>query len=255
MNKVLRNGLLIFYIFILSVIALSDEILTDEANNEFVHESVYAGCSDWKPYCYKVGDHLQGSLVDISKAILDNAKIQYSFDVYPWMRVYHQGLNKENFLVLGLGRTEKREALFKWVAPLKKTTSIYAYQDVNSKIVLTNPVELKNYDIAVERGSYTHDYLIEQGHDKKKMIVVARYDQLYNMVLHDRAQLFLLDSQAFQPEAIRHGFDPKSFKPSIKVFSVTEYLATSKKTSDEMVKKLQASYKKLMQQGKINLPN
>jgi len=248
MSKLLKDVLLILTVFTLSIVLLNRSI-ADEARNGIVS----AGCSDWKPYCYKEDGRLHGALVDISKAVLDAANVEYTFDVYPWIRVYHKGLNEADFLILGLGRTQKREALFKWIAPLKNPAKIHAYQRADSNISLVNTDDLTDYVIAVERGSYTYDYLVERGHDVEKIVTVSRYDQIFKMMLDNRVQLFLLDDSAFKPEAKRSGFDPKLFQRSILVFKVTEYLATSKKTSDEMVEKLKASYAKLIEQGKINI--
>jgi polar amino acid transport system substrate-binding protein len=251
MSKLLNIRLFIFYIFALSVLFTVNKSLADTANNKYV----YAGCSDWKPYCYKENGQLQGSLVDISKAILNEADIKYTFNVFPWVRVYHKGLNEADFLVLGLGRTPKRESLFKWIAPLKKPAKIHAFQRADSEISLTNTDDLKDYIIVVERASYTHDYLIDRGHDEDKLVTVSRYSQIFKVLLHGRAQLFLLDDGAFKPEVLRSGFDPDLFQRSILAFTVTEYLATSLKTSDEMVEKIQLSYAELMKQGKIDLPD
>lgn len=249
-NRV-KNALLICYLLLFAVLLPVNQSLAGTTHKD----TVIVGCGDWKPYCYKENGLLQGSLIDNSKAILDAASIDHTYRAFPWARVYHKTLNEANFLLLGLGRTSKREALFKWIVPLKKPARIHAYQLENSKISLATPRDLKDYVIAVERGSYTYDYLIDHGHDETKIIKVSRYGQLFNMVASHRAQLLLMGDSAFKPEAKRNGFDPQLFKRSILVFTVDGYLATSKNTSDEMVKRIQASYAELLKQGKVNLPD
>ncbi len=253
MNNVLKNGVFILYAITSAMFTYSDDSSLIPTSTDENDHYMLAGCSDWKPYCYKDGDLLTGLFFDITKAVLDTAQVKYSFSVYPWVRVYNQGLKQDNFLVLGLGRTSKRESLFKWIGPLRKSVNIYAFQDANSEAILTSADDLSDYVIAVERGSYTYDYLIDRGHDKEKIIAVPKYDQIFNMVLHARAQLFLLDENVFQPEVEREGLDPSLFKRSVKAFTVTEYLAASIKTSDELVRKLKSSYADLLRLGKIQL--
>jgi polar amino acid transport system substrate-binding protein len=253
MSKILKNGLFILYAITFTMFAYSDDSSLTEGSTDEDNHYLLAGCSDWKPYCYKEGEHLEGSFFDATKLILDAAQMKYSFNVYPWARVYNLGLKQEDFLVLGLGRTPKRELLFKWIGPLKKAAKIYAFQRETSEVVLTTADDLLGHVIAVERGSYTYDYLIDRGHDKEKIITVPRPDQLFNIILHERAQLFLLGDHVFQSEVVREGLDPSLFKRSMMVFTVSEYLAASNKTSDEVVKKLQTSYQKLLRKGKINL--
>jgi polar amino acid transport system substrate-binding protein len=241
--------------FILQLVVLAASASSENVSPEKNEKYLQLGCSDWKPYCYKQNSNVRGQLIDLTRTILDAAGFEYTIDVFPWKRVYQQGLKQTNFLILGLGRTAKREKLFKWIAPLKNPSEIYAYQYIESDIVLTSNDDLSQYSIAVERGSYTYDFLVKRGHDKEKIIIVSRYDQLYRMVRSKRAQLLLMDSKAFRPEAMRNGFNPELFKPSLLTFVVTEYLATGLNTSDDIVERLKASYDTLLQQGKIVLPD
>lgn len=248
MKNWLLKGLCIAQFFILAAVACADV-----ANNE--EKFLKLACSDWKPYCYKEGSKIKGSMISVSKRLMKDAGFEYTLDVLPWKRVYQQGYTTSNFLILGLGRTEKREKLFKWIAPLKKPSDIIAYQNTDSDIVITSPSDLSRYTIAVERGSYTHEFLVANGHDKDKIFLVSRYAQLYNLVKSHRAQLFLIDSKVFRPEAIRNNFNPETFKPALLAFVVTEYLATGLNTSDRVVSRLKKSYDKLISTGKLNLPD
>ena len=256
-NKELSKGFLFAQLFIFAVVILLNTALSyggqpDRKNAS--QQNLQLGCSDWKPYCYKYNNQLRGPLIDMSQMIMDDAGFDYTIDVFPWNRVYKLGLTQPNFLILGLGRTANREVLFKWIAPLKRPSKIYAYQSIHSNIVLAAEDDLKHYKIAVERGSYTYEYLLQRGHDKEKIIIVSRYEQIYNVVSHGRAQFFLMDSSSFGPEAVRAGFDPDAFKPALMAFTVTEYLATGLSTSDEIVERLKLSYDKLISKKNISLP-
>ena len=255
MNSGLLKSIFAILLCFLAVSVSAEATPSESTPLENPDKFLQLGCSDWKPYCYKEDSLIRGQLIDISRKIMDGAGFKYTIDIFPWKRVYQQGLVQPNFLILGLGRTTKREESFKWIAPLKKPSEIYAYQRVDSNLSLTNTDDLGKYIIAVERGSYTYDFLVELGHDKEKIIIVSRYKQLYRMVREQRAQLLLMDSKAFRPEAIRNGLDPDIFKPSLLAFVVTEYLATGLGTSDVVVDRLKASHDSLLQQGKIKLPD
>jgi hypothetical protein len=250
MNSWLLKGL---YFLQLNILFVS--LFSSAATADVGEKYLQLGCSDWKPYCYKEGSQVKGQMIDVTRAIVAEADFESTLEVLPWKRVYQQGLNTPNFLILGLGRTEKREALFKWIAPLKNPSEIYAYQHISSDFILTNKNDFSNYTIAVERGSYTHEFLMVNGHDEDKIILVSRYEQLYKMVESHRAQLFLIDSKVFRPEAIRSNFNPDDFKPSLLAFVITEYLATGLGTSDSVVERLKVSYGSLLQQEKIKLPD
>lgn len=235
----------------ISVASVSQENAELETKEQFLQ----LACSDWKPYCYQENAQVVGQIIDVSKSIVNTAEFEYTLELLPWKRVYQQGLKTPNFLILGLGRTAKREKLFKWIAPIKKPSNIFAYKKVDSDITVKNVADLSQYDIAVERGSYMHDFLVLNGHDENKIILVARYAQLYNMVKNNRAQLFLMDSKVFRPEALRNNFSPDDFKPTIRAIVDTEYLATGLNTSDAVVNRLKRSYEKLSSSSQLSLPD
>ena len=216
----MMNSWLLKNIFIIQLCFFATSVLAGFSQPEIispkkVEKYLQLGCSDWKPYCYKEGSHVRGQLIDITRAVMNDAGFEYHIDVFPWKRVYQQGLKQPNFLILGLGRTAKREKLFKWIAPLKKPSEIYAYQHIDSDIFLSSNDDLSKYTIAVERGSYTYDFLVARGHDEKKIMIVSRYEQLYKMVRSHRAQLFLISRNAFLPEAFPSGFPPDICNPSL----------------------------------------
>lgn len=247
-------------LFILAVSTFSVNTFADNTFPETIElenqeKFLTLACSDWKPYCYKENSKIKGAMINVSELLMEDAGFEYTLDVLPWKRVYRQGLRIPNFLILGLGRTEKRETLFKWIAPLKKPSDIMAYQKADSDIALASRDDLSKYTIAVERGSYTHEFLVINGHDEEKMILVSRYVQLYNLVESNRAQLFLMDSKVFRPEAIRNNINPAAFKSAILAFVVTEYLATGLNTSDSVVNRLKESYHQLVLDGQLVLPD
>ena len=224
------------------VIASNDEALT-------------VGCSDWKPYCYSVDGQLQGRAYTITQQIMDASQVEYDFKFYPWNRIYQLAMKTEDHLIVGLGRTNKRENHFTWITPVRKPAKIFAYQLKNSPVKINTESDLLNYLLAVERGSFTHDYLLALGYDRKKLITVSRMKQLLMMAQHGRIDGFILDESVFESESIKNNIDAGLFKKSFLAFEVTEYLAASKNISAEVVNKIKKSYHHLIQNKVIQLPD
>ncbi len=216
------------------------------------------GCSDWKPYCYFDQGNLTGSAYQVVEKVMQHnnenvENIDYNFAYIPWNRIYRLALKNENTLIMGLGRTKKREDLFSWVFPLRKPSKIYVYQLASSKLVIDQPDDLLNYRIAVERGSFTEDYLKELGYEKENILTVSRMDQLLKMAMHERIDGFLLDEKVFAFETKKNNIDAKLFKTSLMAFEVTEYLAANKNTLADVLSKIRQSYAELIKQEKIYL--
>lgn len=218
-------------------------------------ETIIVGCSDWKPYCFPVDDQLQGHSYAIIQKIMDASQVEYNFKFYPWNRIYQLAMKTEDHLIVGLGRTNKRENHFTWIAPVRKPAKIFVYQLKNSPVKIDNESDLFNYRLAVERGSFTHDYLLALEYDRKKLITVSRMKQLLMMAKHGRIDGFILDESVFESESIKNNIDAGLFKKSFLAFEVTEYLAASKNISAEVVNKIKKSYHHLIQNKVIQLPD
>jgi len=253
----MSKNLFLVHAFLLSAIFLSAAVraeieLTAETSKDNL---LTVGCSDWKPYCFFTKGQLQGPSYDVAQKVLRHSQIDYEFNHYPWTRIYNLALTEPNYLILGLGRTEKRENLFNWIGPLKKPSLIYVYQlkDAPKKIIQTT--DLTQLTMAVERAAFTQDYLLKRGYDKDKLIRVSRMEQLLKMALHHRIDGFMLDEKVFQYESQRNNIDPNLFRKAFLAFEVNEYLAASKNTPINRVDKIKQTYKRLLQQGDIQLPD
>ncbi len=231
------------------LLALSLSIQADEVSRH----TLTVGCSDWKPYCYYDEGSLKGPAYQLAKKVMDSSKLEYSFEYFPWNRIYRLALNQENYLIMGLGRTQKRENLFSWIAPLRKPARIYAYKLKSSKVIIEKPEDLLNYQLAVERAAFTQDYLLALGYNKDKLITVSRMDQLLKMALHNRIDGFILDENVFKFESLKNNIDPNLFEASLVVFEVTEYLAAHKSTPAHIIKKIKDTYLYLLKEGEIEL--
>lgn len=251
----LARASVVIFVFVFSHFSRSEPAAIPSINPP----SITIGCSDWKPYCYSDQGTLTGSAHQLIKQVLqhNNVKfeknIDYSFAYIPWNRIYRLTLKNENTFIVGLGRTRKRETLFNWVVPLRKPTKVYAYLLKSSNILLDKPADLLNYRIAVERGSFTEDYLVELGYKKENILTVSRMDQLLKMALHKRIDGFLLDEKIFAFESQKNKIDPRLFTKALFAFEVTEYLATNKKTPIETVNQIQRAYTELINKKEISL--
>lgn len=256
-NTAIAKVIVVVISFFFSLCSYSDSSYSEHLAPE-TQTKITIGCSDWKPYCYFDQGALTGSAYQLVNKVLQHDpklvnKIDYNFAYIPWNRIYRLALKNENTLIMGLGRTHKRENLFHWLFPLRKPTSVYAYQLASSNLVIDHAEDLLNYRIAVERGSFTEDYLIDLGYKKENILTVSRMDQLLKMALHGRIDGFLLDEKVFAFETKKNNINAALFKTNLMAFEVTEYLAAHKNSSPEVLQQIEQSYAELRKQKKIHL--
>ncbi|MCV2883480.1 transporter substrate-binding domain-containing protein [Aestuariibacter sp. AA17] len=119
----------------------------------------------WPPYNFlDEDDNLRGSATEKLRYILDNADLDYTIEVMPWVRAYALAKNQPNTLIYSIYRTEERENLFHWFCPLAKSVPQYIFKLRNRHdIALSNIKELKDLRIGVNRDAYAHQLLIKHG--------------------------------------------------------------------------------------------
>ena len=124
-------------------------ILTGVAGSEEIHVCT----ENWPPYYYEINGEIKGISTAIVKAVLKEAGLNYTINVYPWARAYDMALNDKNVLIYTIARTPEREKLFKWVGEITPADSIIAYKlKKRGDIIVKTVQDLKKYKIGVVKA-------------------------------------------------------------------------------------------------------
>ncbi len=244
----MHNNVILRITFLLLLSVCMSNVQAEKSAPEFIVEVV---SSDWKPYVYEEKGVIKGSAYKIIKDVLDRAGVRFNYRILPWARAYRNGLDKENYLIGGLGRTPKRETLFHWIGPVTAGADIFFYKLKSNPVKIIDVDEAKNYSIGAERNSYYHDFLLQNEFDVNNISPVTYPDQLIRMLVSNRIPFILLDERRFLKLAEELSLDPALFDKALFAFNVTDNLAFSKKTSLELVKRLRDAYQKLVNEGEI----
>ena len=214
-------------------------------------KSIEVGGVDWQTYAYEKDGVMKGFAYKIVKDVLERAGVSFKYKIYPWVRAYDNGLKKKNFLLVGVGRTPKREKLFHWVGAVAKGSDIYFYKSKSNPIQIDSIEDARQYKVGVERASYYYDFLVLNGFKKENIHIVTRPSQYMKMLIADRLPLILLDESRLSIEAEKVKLAPNSFEKALFAFNVTENMAFSKTTPLNLVEKVRNAYQELVREGKI----
>ncbi len=214
---------------------------------------VLARGSNWEPYIYKQDGQIKGYAYDIAKNVLETAKVPHEFAIQPWARVYREGQNIENFMVIGVGRTPKREKLFQWIGPIAKGSDIHFFKLRKKSIAVKNLEDIKSFKVGVERDSYYEDFVRINGFEDKNISLTSDTLKIMKMLLHGRIDFVLVQQERIDIAAKEIGIASDTFEKALFGFNVTDYIAFSKQTSPTVVNQVKDAYEKLNKAGKINL--
>lgn len=190
-----------------------------------------------------------GPATDLVKAVLEEAKLEYSIEMLPWARAYQIALTQPNTLIYSLARTDQREKQFQWIGSVLR---LNFYLVGMESLTLPSPVtleSLKKLKIGVIRDSATEQYLISQGF--KNLYSVSKPSQSINMLKLGRIDLFPTNYSSFQLSCLHLKVDCQQIKPfyHLEELSTSLYFALSNQTDNEVVNKITSAYQRITQRS------
>lgn len=250
MTVLFKRSLLILIIFISNSIAAYDENKTEISEHKMANVQVVSEI--YPPYQVMNGKgELQGWAADKVKAIFYNASVDYNVKIYPWARAYQLALTEPNVFIFSLLRTDEREQLFRWIAPLCLIEFSFYRLKNRPDIQVDSLEEAKNYLIAAQKGQASAEYLLRLGFEPEKNLSVSyNNDNFIQMLAYGRVDLIVLSSTHFQSLIDANSPYANKIEPVFPLRYLTRnlYLASSINSSPELIKRLNNAYDELAPQ-------
>lgn len=219
----------------------------------FAEDKLTVVTEHWPPYqIVENGIAIDGFATMVVKAMLKEAGTPMTIRGFNWARAYKMALERPNVMVFGLFRSKERERKFKWVGQLLRQVNSLWYLKGHKVIDINTLQDAKAYRIAVAREDIRHQFLINQGFNAEKNIVVVRdHTQAVSMLFLKRTDLVLSDKRNIALTATTAGFDPQQLAevPDVSVHLGELYIACSLKTPDEVVALYADALERIKQKG------
>lgn len=182
-----------------------------------------------------------GVLVEVIKALLDEANLKADIELLPFARAYDLSTKKSDVFMFSLLKTPNRAEKFKWVGKIYTNKAYLVGLKTRDDIKLQALNDAKKYTVGTIRGYYSETFLRQAGFIKKKQLyLTVNYTQLWGMLFKDRIDLLLTNTIALETELSSLGInsDNVNFFLEVKDFPSELYIASSLHTSNETIVKL-----------------
>jgi polar amino acid transport system substrate-binding protein len=188
---------------------------------------------------------VDGISTQIVIATLKQAGLDSHIEVYPWARSYYIATSVPNVLIYNIARTPERENEFHWIGPVANYRLGLVRLTDRTDLTPNHIKDLGSAVIAVQRGDFSSLYLQQQGlRIGKELLLSADILESWRLLLKgkvdyvvdDEAAIALMEKQLLQPQGIAR------FVLAIPQLEQQTYLAASKGTDPELVKKLQQAH-------------
>ncbi|MCD2176361.1 substrate-binding periplasmic protein [Rhizobium sp. C1] len=205
-------------------------------------ESLHLLTEDYPPYNYEEDGVLKGIAVDLVKAVMADAGLQYEMTLQPWARAYSLALNTPGSCVFSTVHTKERADLFEWVEPLF-TTEAYLVRKSGSGIRPANLEEAKRYLIGTQLGDYTENLLKQNGFTR--IDLTSEIDLSVKKLLAGRIDLMPM-AASMLADLQRQGLPVEA---AVILNTSLDALACNRQTDADALRRMRSSLKKLIADG------
>ena len=193
---------------------------------------------EYPPVTFMKDGKVTGFVTDIVREIIARQGMPDRIRLTAWDEAYNTALNTPNVVLFSAERTEKRENLFQWVGPVGKNSAIF-YAKKGSGIKIKSLEEAKKIKaIATTTDWFTEQYLKDKGFTNlvSSPLPVTGVKQLMN----GEVQVSVFTDITI-PEIVKNaGYRMDDLEPVFTVSNTYFYIAVSRGTPVEMVKKWQS---------------
>ncbi len=197
------------------------------------------------PHQTLVAGQVDGYSTQLVKAILQQADIVASIEIYPWARAYKMALEQPEILIYNMARTAEREPLFQWIGPVASYRLGFVKLAHRQDIQLKTLADAQQYSVAVQRHDVAETFLKKNGFGQPDQLVVAAdISESWQLLLHGKVDLIIDDPMALTAMAAHFNIKPEyvEFAFAIEQLQQQTYLAANKAMSAEVIKNLQQAH-------------
>tara|TARA_R110002126_G_scaffold15185_4_gene62487 strand:- start:914 stop:1711 length:798 start_codon:yes stop_codon:yes gene_type:complete len=189
-----------------------------------------------------------GATVDLIRHLQQQLNEPGTIELLPWARAFEMAKAGPDVAVFETIRNAERDALFKWVGPLKQYDVILYGR---AERLLRDPADFIKYRIACEyRRSALVDELKKIGFtEEKNLVLTAKHGDCYDMLLRGRVDAIALSSNSAESQLAALTQQGVSLVAVLPVTEVKMYLAFSPDVSDARVARWQAALEQSYRDG------
>jgi len=234
--------------FILFIFLIGSSVSTS-----FSKEAIFVA-EDLPPFHFlDENNQPTGVLVDVVKAIAQEANIDITIELMPFARCYQSTMNQADVFMFSLLKTPDRTPEFKWVGQTYKAKAYLVGLKDRTDIQLNHIDDAKDLVVGTIRGYHSEHYLKEAHFSTDKNLNLSvNYEQMWGMLFKKRIDLILTNFIALELEVESIGLNPDSIVPYLELddFPNQLHIATSLTTSDQKVNLLKNALNSIKADGR-----
>ncbi|OZG70686.1 amino acid ABC transporter substrate-binding protein [Hahella sp. CCB-MM4] len=217
-------------------------------------EVVHVVTTDFPPYSYERNGNAGGMATEIVEQALKKAGLDYDLKVFTWSRAYHTAVHEKNTLIFSIARSAERENLFQWVAKVAPYRIRLYKLASRDDIRIQSLQDARHYIVGGEYSDIKQAYLIKQGFEAGKNILLVAKDELnIRKLFAGRIDLIPFNEFSLPIMLNKEGHNLSELQPvlDLEEISYDLYVAFNKETPETSVQALRDAMHRLRISGQI----
>lgn len=216
-------------------------------------EKIQAVTEEFAPFNYTENGKVTGYSTQVVEEMLRRAGLAYTLNSYPWSRTYKLAQTLPNVVIFTLARTPEREKEFHWIGALAKRR-LYLYKLAARKDLQVGRIDdVKKHWVSVNRDDAAEKLLQGLGFSYEKNLDLSPSDvSSLNKLLAGRVDFITGSDYTVGYLLQRAGIETNRLQRSLVLVDQGEYyVAASKGTSPDVMRRLREAYEQMDREGVI----
>ena len=192
----------------------------------------------------KVGG-LTTAVVD---AMLQQAGLSASYEVYPWARAFRIAATTPDVLIYNIARTPEREAQFEWIGVVTRYKFGFLKLSRREDIQVTQLADIKHYVVGAQREDFSAEWLKDTAKQPpEKLELQPDVIETWRLLVNGKLDLMIDDPQAIDDMLHQHQLERSDiefvlFPPALEQQT---WIALKKGSSPALVQRLRLAYQQV----------
>jgi polar amino acid transport system substrate-binding protein len=239
-----------FFLTILYCALLSLSLITVLSSTAFCYDLTILTENSGENNYLDSNGQIKGFNTDIVREIMQRLNLNFTIEIVPWKRGYHEVLHRPNVVLFSMVRTFEREKLFKWVGPLNVTKFSF-FKKKGSDITINTLDDAKKVGAIGCIGDDVREKLLKRLGFTNLSSLFGKDANVRNveMLMLGRIDLWISTDHIVFKTANDTGIDPNEIEETLTVKKSYVYLAFSKDTDDKIVNEWQHTLESMKKDG------
>lgn len=189
-----------------------------------------------------------GLTTAVVEAMLQQAGLSPSFEVYPWARAFRIAATTPDVLIYNMARTPEREAQFEWIGVVTRYKFGLLKLSLREDIQISQLADIKHYVVGAQREDFSAEWLRDAAKQPpEKLELQPDVIETWRLLVNGKLDLMIDDPQAIDDMLQQHHLERSDiefvlFPPELEQQT---WIALKKGSSPALVQRLRMAYQRI----------